>query len=49
MRSELFGENLEAGTQDRFALQNPDVMLVRSFSTTSRSALRAPPAAVLGR
>ena len=28
MRSELFGENLEAGTQDRFALQNPRLLRI---------------------
>lgn len=28
MRSELFGENVEAGTQERFALQNPRLLRV---------------------
>lgn len=28
MRSELFGANLEAGTQDRFALQNPRLLRI---------------------
>jgi uncharacterized protein (AIM24 family) len=28
MRSELFGENLEAGAQDRFALQNPRLLRI---------------------
>ena len=28
MRSELFGENIEAGTQDRFALQNPRLLRI---------------------
>ena len=28
MRSELFGENLEAGTQDRFVLQNPRLLRI---------------------
>src|SRR4029450_14020725 len=28
MRSELFGANLEAGTQDRFALQTPPLLRI---------------------
>jgi hypothetical protein len=28
VRSELFGANLEAGTQDRFALQNPRLLRI---------------------
>jgi hypothetical protein len=28
MRSELFGVNLEAGTRDRFALQNPRLLRI---------------------
>jgi len=28
MRSELFGANLEAGTQDRFGLQNPRLLRI---------------------
>src|SRR5262245_2097328 len=29
MRSDLFGEHLEAGTQERYALQNPRMLRVR--------------------
>jgi hypothetical protein len=28
MRSELFGANLEAGTQEQFALQNPRLLRI---------------------
>jgi hypothetical protein len=36
MRSELFGANLEAGTQDRFALQNPRLLRIGSAAALGR-------------